>query len=210
MTTRYFPEFFDAPDLASAMSIILTDEDTSTAERWEKETAWIVGLLCDRWDLNEDHLVIDYGCGVGRIARALIVRCGCAVVGVDISASMRALAASYVNDDRFMACSPAMLPDLGMEASCALSTWVLQHAIRPKNDIVVLHSAMAEGAPLFVLNSHNRLIPTSDGLFTADDQSVPGLLGQFFDPDEEPAVMPPDVTSKSIREDSWWRFYRRR
>ena len=65
--------------------------------------------LCDGIDRqalapNSDMVVLDYGCGVGRLAKAMIEAKGCAVIGLDISARMRTLAQDYVASDRLSPC----------------------------------------------------------------------------------------------------------
>ena len=39
----------------------------------------------DQLKLTSDSWVLDYGCGVGRLAKVMIEHYGCRVVGVDIS-----------------------------------------------------------------------------------------------------------------------------
>src|SRR6187455_2492067 len=93
----YSPAAFDVADEAAARRIILTPEfEQDTAERWERETPYLAGLVGGQVPLDADSLVIDYGCGIGRLSKALIERYGCHVLGVDISARMRAMAPDYV------------------------------------------------------------------------------------------------------------------
>ena len=83
------------------MRIILTPEDgMSSVHRWKTETPYLMSLI-------EKHIVngatvLDYGCGIGRLAKPLIEKHSCDVIGVDISPNMRALAASCV-DKKFVA-----------------------------------------------------------------------------------------------------------
>ena len=91
--------------VAEAKRIILTPEGQSSEQRWQRETPLLVALIERGCEINEHSWVLDYGCGIGRLAKTLIERHDCRVVGVDISPSMRALAANYVNSPRFLACS---------------------------------------------------------------------------------------------------------
>ena len=101
----YDPRIFDAADLESAKFVILTPTpDMTTNERWEAETRNLVGLLGRIMPLDGNSCVLDYGCGIGRLAKGLIDRYGCRVVGVDISARMREFAREYVQSDRFVVC----------------------------------------------------------------------------------------------------------
>jgi len=162
MTGAYEPRVFDVASLAQAKRVILTDEASTSDERWLKETPYLAELASRQLRLGPHALLLDYGCGVGRLAKALIERHGCRVVGIDISASMRALAVSYVGSDRFFACAPAMLDTLaerGLAADAALSVWVLQHCERPADDIARLHRALRPGGALFVVNNRQRAVP---------------------------------------------------
>jgi len=91
----YNPAIFNVNDLRSAMRIILTPETWTTERRWEIETPYLVDLIHQSVEIAPQTVLLDYGSGIGRIAKELIARYQCRVVGVDISASMRALAAPY-------------------------------------------------------------------------------------------------------------------
>ena len=96
----YQPKVFEVNNLESAMGIILTPErGTTTGERWEYETPYLVDEIGRALQLDGNSCVLDYGCGVGRIAKGLIERYNCFVLGVDISTSMRQLAPEYVKSD---------------------------------------------------------------------------------------------------------------
>jgi cyclopropane fatty-acyl-phospholipid synthase-like methyltransferase len=61
-------------------------------------------------------VVLDYGCGIGRLAKAMIDASGCSVVGLDTSPEMRKLADDYVGSDRFIAVSPSQFDALSWPA----------------------------------------------------------------------------------------------
>src|SRR5258708_11203315 len=106
--TDYDPSMFDARSEAEARTIIITGNDPNQAEwRWRKETPWFRADISRRLGVRNGSVVLDYGCGIGRLARELIRFRGCRVVGVDISDSMRGLAVDYVADERFSVHSPA-------------------------------------------------------------------------------------------------------
>ena len=184
----YYPQVFDAADEAAARAIILTDEGegADTETRWARETPYLVELVRAHLRLGPESLVLDYGCGIGRMARALIAATGCRVVGVDISARMRALAAEHVADERFMAVSPAQLDGLlahGLRADAALAVWVLQHCLAPAEDIARLRAALAPGGRLFVLNMPGRAVPAvqeASFVWAADGIDVAALLRARF------------------------------
>src|SRR5215470_15608513 len=112
MQVTYNPAVFNVSTISQAMSIILTPEESTTEERWRLETPYVCDLIAKSVDIAPNSFVLDYGCGIGRIAKELIARHGCRVIGVDISPSMRALAPIYVASDRFFACTSAMLDGL--------------------------------------------------------------------------------------------------
>ena len=188
----YYPQVFDAADEAAARAIILTDEGAGadTETRWARETPYLLELVRAHIRLGPESLVLDYGCGIGRMARALIAATGCRVVGVDISARMRALAAEHVADERFMAVAPAQLDGLvahGLRADAALAVWVLQHCLAPAEDIARLRAALAPGGRLFVLNMPGRAVPAVQEaggearfVWAADGIDVAALLRARF------------------------------
>jgi 2-polyprenyl-3-methyl-5-hydroxy-6-metoxy-1,4-benzoquinol methylase len=176
---HYNPAFFDARDIPHAMRIILTAENTSTEHRWKVETPYVAGLIGQSMRIGADTLLLDYGCGIGRIAKELIARHGCRVIGVDFRASMRALAVDYVGSDRFMACDLEMLDAFNERAlrfDGAFSVWVLQHCLRPGDDIGRITKAVKPGGSIFVLNNVNRVMPSTVVAWEGDNIDIKAAL----------------------------------
>jgi len=67
-------------DIAQAMSIILTPEGSTTAQRWETEPSYLADPIAEQLPITADSRVLDYGCGIGRLAHELIRRHGCRIV----------------------------------------------------------------------------------------------------------------------------------
>lgn len=203
----YDPAVFDVSSLADARTVILTPEDSTTDERWARETAWFAELAVDRLALGAHSIVLDYGCGVGRIAKALIERTGCSVFGVDISPSMRALAVDYVASDRFACGAPEALHDRGAAFTAGVAAWVLQHCQSPEIDITLIKGSLKARAPLLVLNNDRRAIPVRGGRWADDRRDVRRLLERRF---EETSIgRPPlSVTSPDIAFRTFWALYR--
>ena len=182
-SATYQPSVFDVRDLDEARRIILTPEaGTTTDERWTRETPWLAARILDQFPLDARHAVLDFGCGLGRMAKALIEATGCFVVGVDLSTGMRQLAPGYVASPRFAAVAPAMLDLLiarGMRFELALSIWVLQHVARPDQDIGRLCAALRDGGGLFVANNVRRAVPTDRG-WAHDGIDIAALLDARF------------------------------
>jgi SAM-dependent methyltransferase len=210
-TLTYNPRIFDAGDIASAMAIILTPEDSTTAKRWATETPYLTDLISRTCGLTEQSVVLDFGCGIGRLAKELIARHQCRVVGVDTSANMRALAPIYVASDRFLSCSPEMLDLLierGMHFDTALSVWVLQHCLHPAAEIARIHRALNPGGGLFVVNQRNRAVPTVESGWVNDGMDIQLLLSDKFVRREEGPLSPEMTTATLSKEASWVRFQR--
>ena len=94
------------------------------------------------------NTVLDFGCGIGRLSKALLEQYDCRVLGVDISPDMRRMAAEYVNSDRFSVISYEMFCALaergGLKADCAIAVYVLQHVFDPAHAIKLLSRAVAD------------------------------------------------------------------
>ena len=110
---RYAPEFFNRATEEEARKVILSPGGGLTVEqRWEIETKW----LAERLVFPDGGIVIDYGCGIGRVSKALRRP----MLGVDISFDMLRMAASYVNRTDFAGVSPAafrVLVEAGLRAT---------------------------------------------------------------------------------------------
>jgi len=176
MLDDYDPAVFSTMTEADARAIILTPEaGMTTAQRWERETAW----LAERITFKVPGLVVDYGCGIGRLAKAIENP----VLGVDISMTMRRQAETYVSRPDFGIVSPAMFERLinaGIEACGALAVWSLQHADDPAHIIETLFDVLASGATLYVVNRYERVVPTATG-WRDDGVNVRELLAERFE-----------------------------
>lgn len=181
----YNPGIFDVRTMEEAKAIILTPEAQSTDERWEKETEYLTSVLGTEFTpLGPKDVLLDYGCGVGRLAKALIQRYGCTVVGVDISPSMRALAQVYVQSDRFITCSPDMFRTMvasGLRVDAAYAVWVLQHCLHVWEDVAAIKASLRDGNRLVVVNDQRRIVPARETRWASDGYDLPGLLAEEFD-----------------------------
>jgi ubiquinone/menaquinone biosynthesis C-methylase UbiE len=212
MSATYNPAVFDVDSIQRAMEIILTPEGQSTEDRWRTETPYLADLMRGRVPLTPESLVLDYGCGIGRMSQELIRRFGCRVVGLDISPSMRALAPMYVQSERFMACSPEMLDTLGargVTVDAALSVWVLQHCLDPKSDIARIQRVLKPRGACFVVNNLGRAVPTVEDGWANDGVDIQPLLADAFEIQEE-GRLAPEVTGQLIAGATFWAHYRRR
>ncbi len=182
--TTYAPEIFNVGDEKKARAIILTAEfGQSTDQRWATETPYMAEVLGDSLAITKDMIVLDYGCGIGRLSKALIDRYGCHVIGVDIAHNMRVLAQVHVKSDRFTSVAPAafaQLLDHGLVCDAAFSVWVLQHCFRPEQDIAVIRRAVKPAGRLCVVNNVHRAVPTRERGFVSDGIDMLDLLKRNF------------------------------
>jgi SAM-dependent methyltransferase len=173
----YDPGVFDVATLEEAKDIILCPEEGQSVEaRWRRETPYLVELIQQHLPITKDSVLLDYGCGIGRLSRELILKTGCKAIGVDFSVNMRAFAANYVALHHFYACDKAML-NPGC-ADFALSVWVLQHCLFPADDILAIKNALKPGALFFVVDDR-RVVPTNLG-WVKDTADVQALLREHF------------------------------
>lgn len=207
-TIPYDADRFLVRNMQQAKAIVLTPEDSTTEERWIKETPYLVDMIVHTMHPSERHRVLDFGCGPGRIAKSLITKTRCMVVGVDTSTSMRSLAPAYVLNDRFMACAPDML-DIVQPMHFALSIWALQHVPALSGSINLIHKKLASYGKLFVVNANNRCVPAPDGQWFDDKQDVRELLCSVFN-EVSFGSLDPDKTTPMTSKASFWGLYERR
>lgn len=178
---QYKPQVFDCQSLQAAKEIILTPENgVSTEKRWEEETQWLVQLL-SRHFMKSKGLILDFGCGVGRMSKPL-AELGHCVVGVDVSEDMRTFANQEALGANFAAVSPVMLEQLvrgGVQFDLALSVWVLQHCLDLADDAGRIIRALKPGGGLFVVDMNHRAVPTDQG-WVHDGQDVFAYLSQHL------------------------------
>jgi SAM-dependent methyltransferase len=210
MQATYNPAVFDVNNLAHAMAIILTPEGSTTADRWETETPYLADLIQNHMSIGPNSFILDYGCGIGRLAHELIKRHGCRVVGVDISPSMRALSVLYTRSDRFTSCSQEMLDHLierGLTFDAALSIWVLQHCAAPLQDVARIKRALRPDGGLFVANGVLRSVPTTDRGWFNDGLDIKAMLAAEF-PVIQEGKLAREKTTESLAAHAFWASYR--
>lgn len=182
-TAVYFPSVFEKASEDDARAVILTPEEgTSTEERWTKETPFLTSDLASFLLPSRDSLLLDYGCGLGRIARELIAAHGCRVLGVDIAKSMRQMAPAYVDDDRFSVVTKPVLAAMaasGLRLEGGYAIWVLQHCPDPAEDIALIKSVLKSGGLFYVLNNRHAVVPSDQGWVDNGVDIVPILDREF-------------------------------
>ena len=211
MPLTYDPRVFAVRDIAQAMEIILTNEDVTTRERWAKETPYLSDMIEEQLGVSPATLLLDYGTGIGRMAKELIARQDCTVVGVDISPHMRALGGAYVASPRYASCDPEMLDTLlagGLRFDAAIAIWVLQHCASPQQDIALIAAAVKPGGALFLVNNHGRAVPTAEEGWIDDGVDIRTLLLESFTLEAEGALEA-QHTSPAVAKFAFWARLRR-
>lgn len=207
----YKPEVFNVRNLDEAKRIILTPEPCTTTEaRWEKETPYLVQQIGTLLKLNDQNLVLDYGCGVGRVAKGIIECFGCSVIGVDFSLQMRQLAPAYVNSNRFFVLAPEsfdLLLRRGLRVDHAFSIWVLQHCLQPKQDVQRIMRAVNRAGMVYLANNIRRAVPSDHG-WLDDGIDIRQLMARSFSKKEE-GQLPSDVVTDLLQTHSFWGLYQK-
>ncbi|HET6233690.1 MAG TPA: class I SAM-dependent methyltransferase [Acetobacteraceae bacterium] len=208
----YDPHVFDAGTVDDAKWIILTPEESATTEhRWATETPYLATLISRCFSLSDKSLVLDYGCGIGRLAKELLARHRCRVMGVDISPNMRSMAVAYVGSDRFSVCSPAELDVLlerGVAFDLALAVWVLQHCASVHEDISRIARALTPHGDFFVVNGRTRCVPTVEFGWFDDGIDIYALLKRVFS-QRSRGSLPAKHTTKNLSRHASWAAFRR-
>lgn len=197
---------FDVPDEVMARAIILTPEGESTEDRWERETPYLADLIREYCEV-EGAVVLDYGCGIGRLSKEVLKEPAArTVVGLDSSESMRRLATEYVGSGHFFPAHPATVVPSGA-FDTALAVWVLQHVEDPVLEVARIRAHLKPGGRLFVVNNLTRAVPTAGG-WADDGFDLQLLLRACFRPVgfgllDDPAVAP------ALRGTTFWGVYER-
>lgn len=208
---HYDPSVFTSVETVDeAVRIILTPEAGMTSvHRWKTEAPYLMTLI-ERHIVKGDS-VLDYGCGIGRLSKPLIEKHLCDVIGVDISPNMRALAASCVGSDRFFALHPVMLDVFApCFVNAAIAIWTLQHCLKPFDDIARIYRALADGAPLFIVNNVRRVVPVDGGQWVDDSIDIHRLiLDSGFVLIERGELEGDDIAPGTLRDSTFWAAYRK-
>jgi SAM-dependent methyltransferase len=169
---RWAPEFFDRPNIESAKSAILSDEAGLTIEqRWVRETEWLMSQfdfpLPEHHDGEPRRVIVDYGCGIGRLSKPLVQRLhpSVDVLGVDASPRMVEMAPEYVSSKNFSAVTVDQFRKMvseGYRANGMFSVWVLQHIQALDHAITLLRESLEPGSVFWVGDQAWRCYPAAD------------------------------------------------
>ncbi len=178
---KYYDEHrFNGDNVGDLAKIILTGD---TLERWHRETEAFVDMMIAQMDITEKSVLLDYGAGIGRIARELIRKTGCSVIGVDTSSDMLREAFAYVAHPNFTAMSlekyQQRVKEGAVKVDGAYSIWVLQHCDFEPAYQTILRS-LPQGAPFFIANTVQRCVPVTPRGWADDGINIQERLRKDF------------------------------
>jgi SAM-dependent methyltransferase len=204
-STEYNAAIFETQSREAAMRIILTPEvdqttgqQLTTDERWSRETGWTADRILEKCDVATGDVLLDFGCGIGRLAKEILSKANVSVIGIDISPTMIRQAYEYVGHPRFSAMTRDVFIHLALSGKLcvdhAYSVYVLQHVQDPARDIHAI--ARATRVNFLLLNNNNRAVPVTNAansVWSDDGFNVVGELGKHF-----PAVHPVELDHRYI------------
>lgn len=159
---------FKASNLTQAKHSVVGDcNGISCKDRFEIETELFADRLVSLMP-PDTHTVLDYGCGMGRLAKAVLARNPkITVIGVDASEDELEQARLYVDSNRFI---PILPENLRATVDFAYCIYVLQHvpAIELRHAIERMHHHLKPGGLLAYCSSDYRMAINAGGGFTDD------------------------------------------
>lgn len=153
----YIKEVFDVTTFEHAKHVVLTS-DPDNPMKFENETNFLIDTIAEQNIILKDSVVLDFGCGMGRVSKKLIEKFDCNVIGVDISNTMLTFANIYISKPKKF--KPLNSYNMANTIDVAISTFVLQHVENPKTEIDIIYNNLKVGGYLILVNENKRYVPS--------------------------------------------------
>jgi len=154
----YITQAFDVFSLEQAKNVVLCP-DPKNPNKFQHETDFVVDWLKKNTKISSDSVVLDYGCGMGRIAKSLISRVGCRVIGLDISYSMLMYAMVYMSDIDVSKFTPTKKYQSPESVDLVLAVLSLQHVKDPQAEIDNIVNVLKPNGQCVLVNGYTRFVP---------------------------------------------------
>jgi len=180
--SQYVKAVFEPNNLEYAKHVVLTS-DPNNPNKFKYETDFLIRRIRERGIINAESTVVDFGCGMDRVSKALLEAFDCQVIGVDFSETMLRHANTYVGKDpRFETKVEHTKPE---SVDVVVCTFVLQHVEDPAKEIHNIHSMLKPGGILVLVNENARLVPlgVESGMarWVNDGFDVFGEIEKYFE-----------------------------
>lgn len=153
---NYVKEVFNPVSFEHAKNISLSP-DSRELYKFENETDFFINFIRGQNIITSNSLVLDFGCGMGRVSKKLVSDFGCMVIGTDISADMLRFAQQYVNNPNKFRTKPYHSV---CDIDVIIASLVLQHVQNPAVEIQNLYSILKPGGHIILLDEPRRFVPT--------------------------------------------------
>jgi SAM-dependent methyltransferase len=207
----YDPKRYVVETVTDAIDLIVSPTEGMTAERrWIDETVALMKLF-ERF-IERTATVLDYGCGIGRLAKPLIEERQCRVVGIDISPSMRGMACHLVDSPDFCTMSPDMFDHLvlGEMFDAAISVWALQHCADVDRAVARLYESVFIKGKLIIVNNRDRCVPVRKDEWADDGLDVNRMILDAGFHRIEDGVLDESVAPGWMQKGTFWAAYEKR
>jgi|WetSurSiteA1Bulk_404760.scaffolds.fasta_scaffold01880_4 ADP-heptose:LPS heptosyltransferase/SAM-dependent methyltransferase len=162
----------------------------SMSQRWEQETPLFAQAIA-KYFKTDNEVVLDYGCGVGRLAKEILKNQKVVnLIGLDASSKMLDLAKDYVGDSRFGITLPNQL-DVDLKFDVIYCIYVLQHApaIEIRDILSRIHYHLKDNGTFIYCSSDYRMAIRFDNQGFFDDRflgvNLQEEISRFFQLDSE-------------------------